>query len=215
MEITAALVKELRERTGVGMMDCKKALIATSGDMDKAIDELRTKGLAKAAKKAGRVASEGVVTSYIHGGGRIGVLVEVNCETDFVGKTEQFQQLAHDIAMQIAAANPEYVSRTQVPESVIEHEKEVLRAQALEEGKPEKVLEKMVEGRIDKFFKEKCLLEQPFIKDPDKTIEQLVHEAIARIGENISIRRFARYEVGEGIEKEATDFAAEVMAQLK
>ncbi len=215
MEITAALVKELRERTGVGMMDCKKALIATSGDMDKAIDELRTKGLAKAAKKAGRVASEGVVTSYIHGGGRIGVLVEVNCETDFVGKTEQFQQLAHDIAMQIAAANPEYVSRTQIPDSVIEHEKEVLKAQALEEGKPEKVLEKMVEGRIDKFYKEKCLLEQSFIKDPDKTIEQLVHEAIARIGENISIRRFSRYEVGEGIEKEVTDFAAEVMAQLK
>lgn len=215
MEITAALVKELRERTGVGMMDCKKALIATDGDMDKAIDELRTKGLAKAAKKAGRIASEGVVTAYIHGGGRIGVLVEVNCETDFVGKTEQFQQLAHDIAMQIAASNPEYVSRTQIPESVIEHEKEVLKAQALEEGKPEKVLEKMVEGRIDKFYKEKCLMEQSFIKDPDKTIEQLVHEAIARIGENISIRRFARYEVGEGIEKEETDFAAEVMAQLK
>ncbi|MEN6348056.1 MAG: translation elongation factor Ts [Syntrophomonas sp.] len=215
VEITAAMVKELRERTGVGMMDCKKALVDCDGDMEKAIDELRTKGLAKAAKKAGRVAREGVVTSYIHGGGRIGVLVEVNSETDFVAKTADFKQLAYDIAMQIAASNPEYISREDVPEKVISHEKEVLKAQALEEGKPEKVVDKMVEGRIDKFFKERCLLEQQFIKDTDKTVQQLVHEHIAKMGENISVRRFVRYEVGEGIEKQESDFAAEVMAQLK
>lgn len=215
MEITAAMVKELRERTGAGMMDCKKALIATNGDIEKAIDELRTKGLAKAAKKAGRIASEGIVASYIHGGGRIGVLVEVNCETDFVAKTDEFKSLVHDIAMQIAASSPEYVRREEVPEEVINHEKEILKAQALEEGKPEKVIEKMIEGRLEKFFKEKCLLEQPFIKDPDKTVQELVHEHIAKIGENINIRRFVRYEVGEGIQKEETNFAAEVMAQIK
>ncbi len=215
MSISAAIVKELRERTGAGMMDCKKALVATSGDIEKAIDELRTKGLAQAAKKASRVAKEGIVTSYIHGGGRIGVLVEVNCETDFVAKTDQFKQLVHDIAMQIAASKPEFISRVEVSESQIEREKNVLRAQALEEGKPEKIIEKMVEGRIEKYFKESCLLEQAFIKDPDKTIEQLIHENIARVGENIAIRRFARYEVGEGIDKEENDFATEVMAQLK
>ncbi len=215
MSISAATVKELRERTGAGMMDCKNALVATSGDIEKAIDELRTKGLAKAAKKAGRIASEGIVTSYIHGGGRIGVLVEVNCETDFVAKTDEFKQLVHDVAMQIAAAKPEYISRSEVPDSEIEREKNVLRAQALEEGKPEKIIEKMVEGRIEKFFKENCLLEQAFIKDPDKTIELLIHETIARIGENIAVRRFSRYEVGEGIEKEESDFVAEVMSQLK
>lgn len=213
--VTAEMVKELRERTGVGMMDCKKALVAADGDIEKAIDELRAKGLAKAAKKAGRVASEGVVISYIHGGGRIGVLVEVNCETDFVGKTPEFKQLAYDIAMQIAASNPEYISREEVSATVIEHEKEVLRAQALEEGKPEKVVDKMVEGRLDKFYKERCLLEQQYIKDPDKTVQELIHENIARIGENINIRRFVRYELGEGIEKEQCDFAAEVMAQIK
>ncbi len=213
--VTAEMVKELRERTGAGMMDCKKALVATDGDIEKAIDELRTKGLASAAKKASRVASEGVVTSYIHAGGRIGVLVEVNCETDFVGKTAEFKQLAYDIAMQIAASNPDYVSREDVPEQVIAHEKEVLRAQALEEGKPEKVIDKMVEGRLDKFYKERCLLEQQFIKDPDKTVQQLIHEHVAKIGENINVRRFARYELGQGIEKEQADFAAEVMAQIK
>lgn len=213
--VTAEMVKELRERTGAGMMDCKKALVATNGDIEKAIDELRTKGLAKAAKKAGRVASEGVVISYIHGGGRIGVLVEVNCETDFVGKTPEFKQLAYDIAMQIAASSPEFISREEVPAGVIEHEREVLRAQALEEGKPEKVIDKMVEGRLDKFYKERCLLEQPYIKDPDKTVKELIHESIARIGENINVRRFVRYELGEGIEREQCDFAAEVMAQIK
>lgn len=213
--ITAQMVKELRERTGAGMMDCKKALEAANGDIEQAIDELRAKGLAKAAKKAGRVAKEGVVTSYIHGGGRIGVLVEVNCETDFVAKTPEFKQLAYDIAMQVAASNPEYISREMVEEEVVQREKEVLRAQALEEGKPEKVIEKMIEGRLDKFFKEKCLMEQPFIKDPDKTVQELIHENIARIGENINVRRFARYELGEGIEKETVDFASEVMAQIK
>ena len=215
MEITAGLVKELRERTGAGMMDCKKALTETCGDIEKAIDELRTKGLAKAAKKAGRVASEGAVVSYIHGKGRIGVLVEVNCETDFVGNTDQFRQLAYDIAMQIAAANPDYVRREEVPAEDLEREREILKAQALEEGKPEKVIEKILEGRIEKYFKEHCLLEQPFIKDPDKTVQQLIHESVARIGENISVRRFARFELGEGIEKEQGDFAAEVMAQIK
>lgn len=214
MEITAAMVKELRERTGCGMMDCKRALQETGGDIEKAIDELRTKGLAKAAKKAGRIASEGVVYSYIHAGNRIGVLVEVNCETDFVAKTDQFKALAHDIAMQIAAANPEFVKREDVPATVIEHEKAVLKAQALEEGKPEKIIDKMVEGRVEKFYKENCLLEQAFIKDPDKNVQQLVHEMVATIGENISVRRFARYEVGEGIEKKEVDFAAEVMAQV-
>lgn len=213
--VTAAMVKELRERTGAGMMDCKKALVDTNGDIEKAIDELRTKGLAKAAKKAGRSASEGVAISYIHGGGRIGVLVEVNCETDFVAKTEEFKQLAYDMAMQIAASNPAYVSREEVSVNVINREKEVLRAQALEEGKPEKVVDKMVEGRIEKYFKENCLLEQPFIKDPEKTVQELIHENIARIGENISVRRFARFEVGEGLEKEKADFAAEVMSQIK
>lgn len=213
--VTAAMVKELRDRTGAGMMDCKKALVETDGDLEKAIDELRTKGLAKAAKKAGRVASEGTTASYLHGGGRIGVLVEVNCETDFVAKTEEFKQLAYDIAMQIAASNPAFVRREDVAESIIEREKQVLRSQALEEGKPEKVVDKMVEGRIEKYFKESCLLEQPYIKDPDKSVQELIHEFIARIGENISVRRFARFEVGEGIEKEEADFAAEVMSQLK
>ena len=215
MEVTAGLVKDLRERTGAGMMDCKKALIETCGDIEKAIDELRTKGLAKAAKKAGRVASEGVVVSYIHGKGRIGVMVEVNCETDFVGNTDEFRQLAYDIAMQIAAANPDYLSREDVPEEELTREREILKAQALEEGKPEKVIEKILEGRIEKYYKEHCLLEQPFIKDADKTVQQLIHEKVARVGENIAVRRFSRYELGEGIEKEQSDFAAEVMAQIK
>ncbi|NLX88710.1 MAG: translation elongation factor Ts [Syntrophomonadaceae bacterium] len=215
MEVTAAMVKKLRERTGAGMMDCKNALVACAGDIEKAIDELRAKGLAKAAKKAGRIASEGLVISYIHGGGRIGVLVEVNCETDFVAKTPEFKQLAYDMAMQIAASNPRYIRREDVPAAELERERQVLRAQALEEGKPEKIVEKMVDGRIEKFYKENCLMEQPFIKETEKTVEQLIHEHIARIGENITVRRFARYEVGEGIEKEKADFAAEVMAQIQ
>ncbi|CUH96119.1 Elongation factor Ts [Propionispora sp. 2/2-37] len=213
--VTAEMVKELRERTGAGMMDCKKALNETQGDMDKAIDFLREKGLAAAAKKAGRVAAEGLIESYLHGGGRIGVLVEVNCETDFVAKTEGFRTLVKDIAMQIAAANPTYVRREEVPADVIEHEKEVLKAQALNEGKPANIVEKMIAGRVEKYYKEVCLMEQHFIKDPDKTITQLVNESIAKIGENISIRRFTRYQLGEGIEKKSNDFANEVMAAVK
>lgn len=214
-EITAALVKELRERTGAGMMDCKKALAATEGDMDKAIDFLREKGLAAAAKKAGRIAAEGLVESYIHGGGRIGVLVEVNCETDFVAKTDAFKSLVKDIAMHIAAANPSYLRREEVPAAELEHEKMVLSEQARNEGKPEKIIEKMVNGRIEKYYKEVCLLEQPFVKDPDKTISDLITESIAKIGENIAIRRFTRYQLGEGIEKKQEDFAAEVMSFVK
>ena len=195
-EITAALVKELRERTGAGMMDCKKALSATDGDLEKAIDFLREKGLAAAAKKAGRVAAEGLVEAYIHGGGRIGVLVEVNCETDFVAKTDAFKELVKDIAMHIAATNPSYLKREEVPTAELEHEQAVLAEQARNEGKPEKIIEKMVAGRIEKYYKEVCLMEQPFVKDPDKTISDLITESIAKIGENISIRRFTRYQLG-------------------
>ncbi len=214
-QITAGLVKELRELTGAGMMDCKKALTETEGNIDKAIDFLREKGLAAAAKKAGRIAAEGLVYSYIHGGGRIGVLVEVNCETDFVAKTDIFQTLVKDIAMHIAAANPSYLTREEVPTAELEHEKMVLAEQARNEGKPEKIIEKMVAGRIEKYYKEVCLLDQAFVKDSDKTITQLVTESIAKIGENISIRRFARYQLGEGIEKKKEDFAAEVMSFVK
>jgi elongation factor Ts len=212
--ITAELVKTLRERTGAGMMDCKKALTETDGNIDKAIEFLREKGLAAAAKKSGRIASEGLVESYIHGGGRIGVLVEVNIETDFAAKNAEFTSFVKDVAMQIAAAKPEFISKEEVPAAAIEKEKEILRAQALNEGKPEKIVDKMVEGRIEKYFKEVCLLEQPFIKNPDVTISQLLTEKIATIGENITIRRFARFERGEGIEKKEENFAEEVMKQI-
>ncbi|MEW5953544.1 MAG: translation elongation factor Ts [Bacillota bacterium] len=211
-EITAGLVKELRERTGAGMMDCKKALAETGGDIEKAVDFLREKGLAAAAKKAGRVTAEGLVDSYIHGVGRIGVLVEVNCETDFVAKTDEFRSLVRDIAMQIAASKPEYVRREDVPEEVIAREKAVLSAQAANEGKPANIIEKMVVGRLEKFYKEACLLEQPYIKDPDQTVGQLLTEKISKIGENISVRRFTRYELGEGLQKKENDFASEVAA---
>ena len=214
-EITAALVKELRERTGAGMMDCKKALSATDGDLEKAIDFLREKGLAAAAKKADRIAAEGLVEAYIHGGGRIGVLVEVNCETDFVAKTDAFKELVKDIAMHIAATNPSYLKREEVPTAELEHEQAVLAEQARNEGKPEKIIEKMVAGRIEKYYKEVCLMEQPFVKDPDKTISDLITESIAKIGENISIRRFTRYQLGEGIEKKEENFAEEVMSFVK
>lgn len=213
--ITAEMVKQLRERSGAGMMDCKKALTQTDGDIEKAIDFLREKGLAAAAKKASRVTAEGLVESYIHAGGRIGVLVEVNCETDFVAKTDAFKALVKDIAMQIAAANPTYVRREEVDETELEHEREVLRAQALNEGKPANIVEKMIVGRLEKHYKEVCLMEQSFIKDPDKTINQLINENIARIGENISVRRFTRYQLGEGLEKRSNDFAAEVMAAVQ
>lgn len=212
--ITAEMVKQLRERTGSGMMDCKKALTETNGDIEKAIEYLREKGLAAAAKKAGRIAAEGLVDSYIHGNGRIGVLVEVNIETDFAAANEEFKQLVKDIAMQIAAAKPEYIRREDVPADIIEKEKDILRAQARNEGKPENIIEKMVEGRIEKYFKEVCLLEQPWIKDPEKTIQQLVTEKISTIGENINIRRFARFERGEGLEKKEENFAEEVAKQI-
>lgn len=212
--ITAEMVKQLRERTGSGMMDCKKALTEADGNIDKAIEILRERGLAAAAKKAGRVAAEGLVDAYIHGNGRIGVLVEVNIETDFAAANEEFKQLVRDIAMQVAAARPEYVSREDVPAEVIEKEMNILKAQARNEGKPEKVIEKMVEGRMEKFYKEVCLLEQPWIKDPDQTIKQLVTEKIATIGENINVRRFARFERGEGLEKKEENFAEEVAKQI-
>jgi len=213
--VTAEMVKQLRERTGAGMMDCKKALTETNGDTDKAIEFLREKGLAAAAKKAGRVAAEGLVESYIHGDGRIGVLVEVNIETDFAAKNEDFKTFVRDVAMQIAASKPEYVRREDVPASIIDSEKEILKAQAKNEGKPERIIEKMVEGRIEKFYAENCLMEQAFIKNPDITIGQLVNEKISRIGENITIRRFARFERGEGIEKKVENFADEVKKQIE
>ena len=213
--ISAADVKELRERTGAGMMDCKKALAETGGDKEKAIDFLREKGLASAAKKAGRIASEGLVEAYIHAGGKIGVLVEVNCETDFVAKNPEFKDFCHDVAMQIAAAAPEYVRREEVPSEHIEREAAVLKAQALNEGKPAAIVEKMVVGRIDKYYKEICLMEQPFVKDGDKTIADLLNEKIAKIGENISIRRFSRFVVGEGMEKKECNLAEEVAALTK
>ncbi|MGI6169449.1 MAG: translation elongation factor Ts [Christensenellales bacterium] len=212
--ITPQLVKELRGRTGAGMMDCKKALVEANGDVDKAIEILREKGLSAAAKKAGRIASEGVVDSYIHGGGRIGVLVEVNCETDFVAKTPAFRAFVKDIAMQIAASNPEYVSKEDVPEDVVEKEKQILAEQAKHEGKPEKIIEKMVVGRIEKFYKEICLLEQPFVKDPEISVNDLLNQQVAAIGEKVSVRRFVRYEMGEGLEKKADNFVEEVMSQV-
>lgn len=212
--MNAKLVKELREKTGAGMLDCKKALDEANDNMDKAIEILREKGLAKTAKKTDRIAAEGVVQSYIHMGGKIGVLVEVNCETDFVANTEDFQKFAKDIAMHIAASDPKYLSKEDVPEDEVAHEKEILRIQAMNEGKPEKIVDKMVEGRINKFYKEICLLEQPFVKDPDKSINDLVKEEIMKIGENVKIRRFVRYQMGEGIEKKQENFAEEVAKQM-
>jgi elongation factor Ts len=215
-EITSALVKELREKTGAGMMDCKKALTETSGDIDKAVDWLRQKGLATAGKKAGRSATEGAVGSYIHLGGKIGVLVEINCETDFTARNEKFQALVKDIAMQIAWTKAPYLRREDVPADVLEHEKAVTRAQLLEQGKPEAMLEKILPGKIDKFYKENCLLEQAFFRDPDgkRTVQDEVNAAIAVIGENMQVRRYACFVLGEGLEKQKKDFAAEVSAAV-
>jgi elongation factor Ts len=215
MAVNAASVKELREKTGAGMLDCKKALEEANGDLTKAAELLREKGLSAAANKAGRIATEGVVESYIHAGGRIGVLVEINCETDFVGKTDSFREFARDIAMQIAAANPLFVRREEVPTEALDKEREILRNQALNEGKPANIVDKMVEGRIGKYYEEYCLMEQSFIKNPDKTVSQLLNEKVATIGENITIRRFVRFELGEGLEKKQENFAEEVMAQVK
>ena len=212
-KISAAMVKELRERTQAGLLDCKNALKEVDGDMDKAIDYLRKKGLSKAAKKAGRIATEGAVYSYIHGG-RVGVLVEVNCETDFVAKLESFQTFCHEVALQIAAMNPQAVDREGMDTAKVEAERVILRAKALEEGKPEKIVDKIVDGQINKFYSENVLLEQKWVKDDKKTIEDVQRELIAAIGENIKIRRFVRYELGEGLEKKQEDFAAEVAAQV-
>ena len=213
MAITAKMVKELREKTGAGMMDCKKALTDTDGDVEKAVDLLREKGLASVAKKAGRIASEGLVESYIHGG-RIGVLIEVNSETDFVAKNDEFKEFVRDMAMQVAAVNPQYVSREEVPAELVEHEKEVLTEQARNENKPEKIIEKMVQGRLEKYYEEICLLDQHFIKDGDLKVQDVLNNLIAKIGENIKIRRFVRFEVGEGLEKKDEDFAEEVAKQM-
>ena len=215
MGISLELIKELRERTSAGINDCKKALAETNGDIDKAADFLREKGLAAAAKKAGRIASEGIVESYIHAGGRIGVLLEVNCETDFVAKNEVFRSFVKDVAMHIAAVNPHYISKEDVPAEDIERERAVLRAQALNEGKPEKIVDKMVEGRIAKFYENYCLLEQPFVKDGDKKVKDILNSLIATIGEKITVRRFVRYEKGEGLAKKEENFAEEVQKQLQ
>jgi len=214
MEVTATLIKDLRERTGAGMADCKKALVEVSGDIDKAIDWLRAKGLSKAAKKAGREATEGAVVSYIHAGGRIGVLVEINCETDFVARNEDFQNFTRDVALQIAAMNPLFVRKEEVDQALIARERDVLLAKAKESGKPEAVVAKMVDGQISKWMKEICLLDQGFVKDPDKSIDSVLQELISKIGENIKIRRFTRFELGEGLEKtKGDDFATEVAKQ--
>jgi len=194
---TLTQVKELRERTGAGVVDCQKALAQTDGDVEKAIVFLREKGLAAAAKRAGRTAAQGLVNAYIHGGGKIGVLVEVNCETDFVARTEEFQRLVKDIAMQVAAANPRYVRREEVADAERERERAIYRAQTEQSGKPAAVIDRIVEGKLEKFYSEACLLEQPFIRDPNKTIDQLVKDAVARTGENIVVRRFARFQIGE------------------
>ena len=195
--IGAALVKELREKTGAGIMDCKQALSENNGDMNAAVDFLRTKGLATAKKRAGRAATEGTIQSYIHMGGKIGVLVEITCETDFVAKTDDFKAFAKNIAMHIAATNPVGISPEDVPEAVIEKEREIYRAQALETGKPENIVDKIAEGKLQKFFKENCLLEQPYVREPEITVADLLNDVIAKIGENITIKRFARYQTGE------------------
>jgi len=203
MEITTEMVKELRQATAAGILDCRKALEVSAGDFDKAVDYLREKGLAKAAKRVDREAKDGLVVSYIHGGGRIGVLLEVNCETDFVARTDEFKGMVNDVALQIAAMAPQYVKREEIPAAVIEHEKQLYRAQALEEGKPEAVVDRIVEGKMEKFYKDVCLLEQPFIRDDGKertrTIDDLVKEQITKTGENMVVRRFARFELGESL----------------
>jgi elongation factor Ts len=196
-EVSAGLVRDLRERTGAGMMDCKKALTEVQGDLEKAIVYLREKGLAAAAKRAGRAAADGAVDAYIHAGGKIGVLIEVNCETDFVARTDDFRGLVRELAMQVAAASPRYVRREDVPAALIEQERSIYAAQAASSGKPAAVVDKMVNGKVEKFFGEVCLLEQPFIKDPDRPVSQLVSDAVAKMGENIVVRRFTRFQLGE------------------
>jgi elongation factor Ts len=197
MEISSKLVKELRDKTGAPMMDCKKALEKAIGDLDKALDYLREHGMAKASEKAGRMTREGLIYSYIHPGEKLGVLLEINCETDFVARTDDFRSLAKDVAMQVAATNPLAIKREEIPANLLEKEKEIYKAQALQEGKPEKILEKIVQGKLEKFFQESCLLEQPFIKDEDRTVKQRIDETIAKLGENITVKRFVRFRLGE------------------
>lgn len=211
--ITANLVKELREKTSAGMLDCKKALEETKGDFDKAVEWLRTKGISKAEKKAGRLAAEGMVHAYIHQGSRVGVLVEVNSETDFVSRNEQFQQFVNDVALHIAAMAPRYVKVDEISQDVRDNEARILKAKAIEDGKKPEMLDKIVEGQIKKWAADICLMDQKFVKNPDKTIEQILKELIATIGENLVIRRFVRYELGEGLEKRSNNFAEEVAAQ--
>ncbi|HET6411000.1 MAG TPA: translation elongation factor Ts [Anaeromyxobacter sp.] len=209
-EVSATLVKELREKTGAGMMDCKRALTETAGDSAKAEELLRKKGLAAAANKATRVASEGAVASYIHMGGKIGVLVEVNCETDFVARTEAFKSLVKDISMQIAASNPLWVRREEVPPEIVAKEIEIAKAQVKDGKKPEAILEKIAKGKLEKFYEQFCLLDQPFVKDDKKKVSEMLTDAVAKIGENIQVRRFARFVLGEGLEKRKDNLAEEV-----
>jgi elongation factor Ts len=215
MTISVDMIKELREKTGSGMMDCKKALTESNGDMEKAIVWLREKGIASADKKSSRIAAEGIVDAYIHAGGRVGVLIEVNIETDFAAKNEEFRKMVRDIAMQVAAMTPRWVSKADVPAEEIEKEREIVRNQALNEGKPEKIVDRIVDGRMAKFYEDNCLLEQAYVKDDSKTISTLVKEMIATIGENITVRRFVRFEMGEGLQKKEENFADEVMKQIK
>jgi len=218
-EITAAAVKQLREKTGAGMMECKNALVEAGGNEEKAVDILRERGLASAKKREGRIAAEGIVGSYIHMGGKVGVLVELNCETDFVARGEEFQQLVKDIAMHVAAAEPRYVSREEIPASVLDKEREIARAQAKNDpkmaNKPEQVIEKIVEGRLNKYYEETVLLDQPFVKAPEKTVGELVTEKVAKTGERIAVRRFTRYKMGEGLERRTDDFGGEVASLLE
>ena len=215
MEISAKTVNELRQKTGAGMMDCKRALQETSGDFEKAALYLREKGLASAGKKTGRVAAEGKIESYLHMGGKIGVLIEINCETDFVAKGDDFQNFCHEIALQVCASNPEFVKSEDIPQERVEQERSIFRAQVIESGKPEKIADKIVDGKLSKFYSEICLLMQPWNKEPAKTIDDLRKELVTKTGENITIRRFARFVLGEGIEKKKNDLAAEVAAQIE
>ncbi len=215
MDVSVDMIKSLREKTGAGMMDCKKALTESGGDMEKATVWLREKGMASAAKKASRVAAEGLVEAYIHAGGRIGSMVEINIETDFAAKSDEFKQFCKDVAMQVAAMKPQWVAKEDVPAATLEAERAIYRAEALNEGKPEKIVDRIADGKLAKFYQDNCLLEQAFIRDDSVTIGALLKEKIARIGENISIRRFARFEMGEGLQKKEEDFAAEVMKQIK
>jgi elongation factor Ts len=215
MTVTIEMIKELREKTGSGMMDCKKALAESNGDMEKAVAWLREKGIASAEKKSTRIAAEGIVDAYIHAGGRVGVMIEVNIETDFAAKNEDFRRMVRDLGMQVAAMNPRWVAKEDVPADELEKERQIVRNQALNEGKPEKIVDKIVEGRLAKFYEDNCLLEQAFVKDDSKKISTVVKEMIAVIGENITVRRFTRYEMGEGLQKKEENFADEVMKQIR